>query len=404
MYQPSQKTLEKYADLLVNFALNGGKGIDKDDVVNIRCPEAAKPLYAALNKAVIKADGHVIGDFKPNVDDNHNIKRDFYKYADKHQLGHFPSKYLRGLVDEADHMIAIQAETDKQALKEVDPEKIMERSKALKPFMEWRDEKEHRGEFSWTLAAYATESAANEAGISLEEYWQEIIHACYLDKENPVAEWKEIYKEIDKIVETLNSMPIDSVHVDANNIDLNIKIGKKREWKGGGGRNIPSYEIFTSPDWRGTEGSISFNQPLYRYGNLVKDVELEFENGKVTKASASKNEDVLKEMISTEGANKVGEFSLTDKRFSRISRFMAETLFDENMGAEHGNTHIALGRAYKDCFDGDPSKLSDKDWEKLGFNDSSVHTDIVSTEPRSVTATLKDGSETIIYKNGMFQV
>jgi len=85
-------------------------------------------------------------------------------------------------------------------------------------------------------------------------------------------------------------------------------------------------------------GWIYFNQPLYRYGNVVKGVRLEFQEGRVVDASAEQNEDVIREMIATENADKVGEFSLTDSRFSRITRFMAETLYDENVGGPFGNT------------------------------------------------------------------
>ena len=81
---------------------------------------------------------------------------------------------------------------------------------------------------------------------------------------------------------------------------------------------------------------------------------------------------------------------------------MAETLFDENMGGKFGNTHIALGMSYRDTFAGDPSKLTTKQAEGLGFNDSSVHTDIISTAPRTVTAHLKNGTQKVIYKNGQF--
>jgi aminopeptidase len=107
-------------------------------------------------------------------------------------------------------------------------------------------------------------------------------------------------------------------------------------------------------------------------------------------------------MIATKNADKIGEFSLTDKRFSRISHPMAETLFDENMGGPHGNMHIALGMAYKDCYTGDPAALKTKDWNKLGYNNSSVHTDMVSTVDRTVTAILPDGSQKVIYQNGSF--
>jgi aminopeptidase len=83
---------------------------------------------------------------------------------------------------------------------------------------------------------------------------------------------------------------------------------------------------------------------------------------------------------------------------------MAETLYDENFGGPFGNTHIALGSAYKDTFIGKLNKLSPKDWENLGFNDSAVHTDIISTENRVVTATLKSGKKIILYQNGEFKI
>jgi aminopeptidase len=171
---------------------------------------------------------------------------------------------------------------------------------------------------------------------------------------------------------------------------------------GGSGRNIPSFECFTSPDWRGTEGWVKFNQPLYRYGNVLKDIRLEFKNGLVSKAHAGVGNKLLQEMFKTPNANKLGEYSLTDGRMSRITHVMAETLFDENIGGPQGNTHMAVGMAYKDCYRGDGKKLTKKDWEAKGFNDSAEHTDIISTTRRTVTATLTNGVEKVIYKDGKF--
>jgi aminopeptidase len=109
-------------------------------------------------------------------------------------------------------------------------------------------------------------------------------------------------------------------------------------------------------------------------------------------------------MIAQSNADKIGEFSLTDRRFSRISRFMAETLFDENFGGSYGNMHLAVGRAYHDACSINPEKMTREDFEGLGFNDSPEHTDIVATSDRVVTATLKDGSAKVIYKEGEFRV
>lgn len=404
-YIPHKKILENYARVLVKFALGGGKGIKKGDTVIVNVGESARPLYIEILKAVWLAGGNVINQYvQETYNDSDNVMKFFYEHASKKQLEFFPKHYARGLVDEADHQLMVISETNKQALAGVPPKKIMQRGKSWKPYKTWRDEKENKGKFTWTLALYGTKEMAQEAGLSEKEYWNQIIKACFLDKKDPIAEWKKVYKKLETTRVKLNKLQIDKVHIQGTDADLWIKIGEKRLWQGGSGRNIPSFELFTSPDWRGTQGWIKFNQPLYRYGNLITGIELWFENGKVVRSKATKNEHVLRAMIATEHADKVGEFSLTDKRFSRITHFMAETLFDENIGGTYGNTHIALGSAYKDCYEGDPASVTQDGWEALGFNDSSVHTDIVSTTNRTVTAYLKNGTEVVIYKNGMFTI
>jgi len=251
---------------------------------------------------------------------------------------------------------------------------------------------------------YGTSAMAREAGLGEREYWRQIIKACFLDEKDPIKKWKDVYRKMEHYRTRLNRLApkTDRIYVVGPDVNLWVKLGEKRNWLGGSGRNIPSFELFTSPDWRGTSGWIRFNQPLYRYSNKIIGIELVFENGRVVKSKAKTNEKLLKEMIATKGADKIGEFSLTDRRFSRITKFMAETLFDENMGGPHGNTHIAVGMSYRDTYAGDASKLSKKEAEALGFNDSSVHTDMISTAPRTVTAHLKNGKEIVIYKHGQF--
>ena len=109
-------------------------------------------------------------------------------------------------------------------------------------------------------------------------------------------------------------------------------------------------------------------------------------------------------MIKQKNANKIGEFSLTDKRFSKISKFMANTLYDENFGGEYGNSHLAVGTSFHDCYNGDTKTMVKKDWEKLGFNESVEHCDIINTNKKTVEAILKDGSKKLIYKNGLFVI
>jgi aminopeptidase len=403
-YTPPQEILERYAKVLVDYALGGGRGIRPGEVVRVSAHESAKPLYAEVLKAVWRSGGHAIGQYVPDDDEQFNLGRAFFELASEEQLDFFAGKAMRGLVDELDHMVAILSTSDPQALQGVEPKKIMRAGRAMKPWMDWRMEKESAGNFTWTLGLYGTAAMAGEAGLSEEEYWRQIIDACFLEEDDPIARWQSVGAQIADYVGRLDALEIERLHVVGADVDLWITLGEQRCWIGGSGRNIPSFEIFTSPDWRGTEGWIRFNQPLYRYGNLISGIRLEFSGGLVVSATADQNEDVLKEMVASENADKVGEFSLTDSRFSRITKFMAETLYDENVGGPFGNTHIALGSSYHDCYDGDPAGVSKEEWARLGFNDSSVHTDIVSTADRTVTATLRGGAEQVIYRDGKFQL
>jgi aminopeptidase len=402
MYQPSRKILENYAQVLVNFALNDGKGIKRGDVVRVTANESAKPLYAELRKAIIRSGGHVVANYLPDDSVEYNFSRDFYDNANSNQLEYVARNMMAGMVKDIDHSITIISETHKRALEGVDSKKIMKFGASRKFIMDALRDKESAGKFTWTLALYGTPEMAAEVGMTHRAYWDQIIKACFLDAANPIAEWRKAFVMIQKYQNKLNKLDIESVHVVGPDVDLHLTIPSNRKWVGGSGRNIPSFEIFTSPDWRGTNGWIKFSEPLYRYGNLITDVYLEFRDGVVVNANASQGQDVLRAMIATEGADKVGEFSLTDKRLSRITKFMGETLYDENVGGKNGNTHIALGNSYHDCYKGDIAKTKPQAWKSMGFNESSVHTDIVSTTNRTVTATTKKGATVVIYKDGEF--
>jgi aminopeptidase len=408
-YTPSQKILKKYADVMVNFALGMGKGIKKGDVVRVSGNESAKPLYVAICNAIVDAGGHVLHHYAPDEEKgdmrrNEGTSRYFFEHASDEQIKFFPEKYLKGVIDQIDHSLFILADKDMHLMDGVDPKKIMARGLAMKPFMDWRNKKQHAGKFGWTICMYGTPAMAKEAGLSEKEYWNQIIKACFLDMPDPIKQWKRVYKEMEHYRRKLTalSQKIDKLHVEGADADLWVTIGERRQWLSGRGYNVPSFEIFTSPDRRGTNGWIRFNQPLYRYGSKITGVQLWFKDGKVIKSSATKNEKLLKQMIATKGANMIGEYSLTDSRHSRITKFMAETLYDENVGGPEGNTHLAVGMSYRDTFSGDVSKLTSKQAEALGFNDSSVHTDIISTTRRMVTAHLKNGTKKVIYKNGKF--
>lgn len=400
MYTPSLLILTNYANILVNFALNSGKGIQHGDVVHVRIPETARPLLGPLTEVILKAGWHPMIDLIPEWGQT----KLFFEHASDEQLTRYADRTMKAKIEDADHLIVIIADEDPHELSDIDPKKMMFRQKAGKVYRELRDAKENQGSFTWTLALYGTEAMAKEAYMTLEEYREQIINACFLDDADPIAKWKEVFAYQETIKAKLNTLKIQSVHLTGEDIDLIVKIWSDRQWLGWSGRNIPSFELFVSPDRRGTQWRVRFSEPLYHYGKLIKGIQLRFEDWLITKASADEGEDMLLEMISAENANKIWEFSLTDKRLSRITRFMADTLYDENVGGQYGNTHIAVGNAYKDSYIGDPSIPTPEQRSNMWFNESVVHTDIVSTTNRTVTATLEDGSKMIIYKDGEFVI
>jgi len=399
MYTPNKTILENYTKVMIDFALGKGKGVKKGEVVYLNYDVEALPLALAVYRRILEVGAHAM---VRGIDES--FQKVMFDVATDDQLKFFPKKYTKSLVETIDHRIYLIAPKDPFLLKNVDPKKIITANSEKQMLRKWLFEKEDKGKLTWTLCLYGTAGMAKEAGLTIEGFWQEIIKACYLDQNDPIKVWTGTFEKINNLREKLNSMPVDKFHMISDKTDLYITLGEKRIWQGGRGANIPSFEIFTSPDWRGVNGKIFFNFPLYRYGNIIKDIQLEFKDGVVVKSSAAKNEKLLREMLKQKNADRIGEFSLTDKRFSKISKFMANTLYDENFGGKYGNSHLAVGSSYHDCYSGEVKKMEKKDWERLGFNESIEHCDIINTNRKTIEAIMKDGTKKIIYKDGLFVI
>lgn len=395
----TKNQLEKYADVMIwGLETARSKKFRPYDITMIRHDLDALSLAEILARKLIeKKHNVIIRTLATPV-----MEKDFYTYTDKKQrtfIGKWESEYFNSL----NGNIYLSAPSSLTHLKDIDPKKMNEVSVARKPLRKIMERREETGKFSWTLCSLPTQELADRAGLSLKEYTEQIIKACLLDEKEPVKKWQEIFDDSMKIKKWLNSLQIKTLQLQSESSDLTVSMGEKRKFIGVSGHNIPSFEIFTSPDWRGTNGIYFSNLPSYRSGNYVKDVILEFKNGNVIKSSSKQGENFLQKMIEMDqGAKRIGEFSLTDKRFSRINKFMAETLFDENFGGEHGNSHIAIGASYSDTFAGNPASLTALNKKQFGFNDSSLHWDLVNTEDKTVSAILKNGKKITIYRKGIF--
>jgi aminopeptidase len=396
----SDRQIDNYCDVLL-WALRTArkKTYRKGDVILIRYDLPALSMVETLQAKLLGMGMNPV----LRLGMTPRMEKDFFTKADKGQLVFQPpgEKELYNHLNGSIYLSAPEALTH---LADVDSRRIGKVAIARKPLRDILDRREEKGEFGWTLCLFPTRELAKQAGLSMKQYETQVIRACHLEEEEPVRKWKNIFGDAVAIKAWLNRMSIRALHIESDHTDLFVEPGERRRWVGMTGHNIPSFEIFLSPDWRGTEGVFYADQPSYRNGNYVENVRLVFKKGSVIKAEAARGGSFVRKYIgSDEGAGRAGEFSLTDKRFSRISRFMANTLYDENYGGLYGNCHLALGSSYSDTYSGDASRLTRAMKKRLGFNDSAIHWDLVNTERKRVTAHLRGGEKRVIYEEGMFR-
>jgi aminopeptidase len=397
----TEKQLDRYADILLwGLKTARTKTFKKNDVVLIRYDMPAVRLAEIVYAKLLDMGIHPVQ--RTNL--TATMEQRFFERANTTQII-FQSPGEKELFNRLNGGVFLHAPESITHLSHIDPKKIGKAAVARKDLRDILDARDQAGDFGWTLCTFPTKELARHAKLSLKAYAAQIINACFLDKNSPVSHWQDVYRQAASIKKRLNSMKVNFYHIESEHVDLFITPGEKRKWVGISGHNIPSFEIFLSPDWRGTKGIYFSNQPSFRNGNYVKGVRLEFKKGAVVNIEAQQGKNFVARQLSMDnGASKVGEFSLTDRRFSRINTFMANTLFDENFGGKYGNCHLALGASYADTYSGNPKELTKEKKKRLGFNDSALHWDLVNTEKKRVTAHFASGKKATIYENGEFTI
>ena len=395
----TDRQLDNYAEVLLWGIKTARDGqYKKNDIILVRYDLAALKLAEILQNKILEQGMHPL----LRLSATSTMELTFYALANPAQLV-FQAPGDRELCEHLNGSIYLHAPESLTHLSVIDPRKIGKAAVARKPLRDILTRREEKGLFGWTLCSLPTPAQAQHAGLSLKDYTSQITKACYLHTAHPVREWETILKKAAAIKKWLNSMQVAAYHVESDRIDLMLTPGQQRRWVGVSGHNIPSFELFLSPDWRGTQGVYYANQPSFHNGNYVEGVRLEFKKGAAIKMQARKGANFVKKQLAMDtGANKVGEFSLTDTRFSKIDRFMANTLYDENYGGRYGNCHLAVGSSYTDTYAGNPARLTREIKAQLGFNDSALHWDLINTEEKRVTAHLKSGKKLVIYEKGKF--
>ena len=322
--------VEAVARILVDYSVD----VQPGDLVGIQGTPEGTSLILAVYQRVLERGGH------PWLRLGLDVAREiFLKVAAEEQLD-YVSHLDRQVVEAVDATIGIWTETNTKALTNIDPARQARAQAARRSISERFMERAAQGELRWTGTVHPTESFAQDAEMSLAEFEDFVYEAALIHEPDPIAAWQAVSREQQRLVDWLADKR--TVHLLGPETDLTLSI-EGRSWQNcDGHENFPDGEIFTGPVEDSVNGHVRFTFPACTNGREVEDVRLWFEDGKVVKATAAKNEGFLLAMLDTdEGARYLGEFAFGTNQ--GIQRFTKNILFDEKIG---GAVHMALGRGY----------------------------------------------------------
>ncbi|MBW1971490.1 MAG: aminopeptidase [Spirochaetes bacterium] len=317
--------VKRLASLLVNYCLD----VKPNENILITGSVASAQLIQEVYREVLKK-----GAFPRTKVTLPSLEKIFLDEASMEQL-----KYLSSIdkyeVENSDGFINILSTDNTKSLSNVDSSKIAILTKSRDPLKKIILQKDR-----WVLTLFPTLAYAQDAEMSLDEFEDFVYNGCYVNKEDPIAYWKKLHDEQQRLIDYLKGK--ERVRIIGEDTDITFSIKDRVFINSDGHRNMPSGEIFTGPQEDSVNGFIRFSYPVCTQGKEIEDIRLKFKDGKVVEAKASKNEDFLRNMLEIdEGAKRIGEFGI-GTNFG-IKKFIKNILFDEKIG---GTIHLALGSSY----------------------------------------------------------
>ena len=349
--------VETVAKILVDYSVE----VQRNQLVRITGGPEGGPLILAVYQRVLEGGAHPFLHIEPE-----EAEEILYTYASDAQLDYIPP-FMKDVVEQVDANIGIWTDVNTKQLTNADPAKQSRRSVAMRPLSDRFLERAAKKELRWTGTIHPTQAFAQDAEMSLREFEDFVYNGCLVHEADPIRAWKSVSEKQQRLVDWLNKAR--QIHVIAPDTDLKLEVAGRKWENCDGHENFPDGEIFTGPIEESVSGHIRYTYPACHFGREVEDVRLHFENGKVVKAAAGKNEEFLLQMLeSDKGARYVGEFAFGTN--SGIQRFTKNTLFDEKIG---GTIHLALGKGFP---------------ETGSKNKSAIHWDMVCD--------LRDGGEVLV--------
>jgi aminopeptidase len=399
-----EELLDRYAELIVGFGAN----VQPGQVVAVEGTLDAAPLVRRLTRCAYERGARYVDVvyFDPYA------KRIRIESAPDESLDWVPPWLGQRMLDLGDldaARIVLSPFVPPGRLEGLDPERAgRDRLPTVRELFKVIDDRS----VAWTVSPYPSDAWARvvfpdlDPEDAVEALWRDLEHVCRLDEPDPVEAWRQRIGEIWAVASRLDDLDLDSVRFVGPGTDLTVGLLPSSRFAREGGQattrggiqhvpNLPTEELFTTPDPERTEGVVTSTKPLDVSGAVVSGLRIRFEGGRAVEIDADANAEVLRRRCALDdGAARLGEVALVDGsgRIGRTGRTFFNTLLDENAAS-----HVALGDAYAAPV-ADPADLP-------RINESEIHIDfMIGSEEVTVSGVTRGGDELPLLVGGAWQI
>jgi aminopeptidase len=396
-----QDRLERYADLVVNFGAN----VQPGQILDLGSGLGKEDLTRAITASAYKRGAKFVD---VNYWDPH-LKRVRVQYAADEVLDFVPAWYgerTLELGEERAATILLSGPIAPHLYDDLDPDRL---GRDVFPrIKEWTTVINERT-VNWCIAPGPSEKWARlvypdlEPAAALEKLWEQVLHVCRMDENDPESAWRERSAALKGVAERLTECRFDAVHLEGGGTDVTVGLLPTSRWVGGAEEtvegishmaNLPTEEVFTTPDPGRVDGFVRATKPLYSQGRIFEGLTVRFEGGRAVQIDASSGAETLRALVSQDdGGKRLGELALVDRegRIGALDTVFYDTLLDENAAG-----HVALGSAYE-------AAVGPTDLERI--NRSSIHLDfMIGSDEVDVTGITSDGERVPVLRDSTWQL